>query len=151
MWYIQWSFLAKWFSRQIWWLGVSILEPLDSLLAPREGPYRFVVDLWCFLSMLDGSGAPFWGLWARFWHLGRVPGITLGHPGAQTPKNIKNKIWGDPLNYFLSNNLTLLRYVFEVRLPKASGSLFQRWWNHFSINFEGISQPFCRCWKPWKM
>ena len=139
MWYIQWYFLAKWFScanHRTWhsddtevWEGyniyqiiypitcyviysmifsgqmvfktnlmarVSILEPLDSLLAPREGPYRFVVDLWCFLSMLDGSGASFRGLWARFWHLERVPGITLGHPGAQTPKNIKNIFLGNP-------------------------------------------------------
>ena len=74
------------------------------------------------------------------------PGRLLGPRPLKTSKNIF--FWDLILDYFLGHNLTLLGYVFEVRLPKASGSLFQRFWTHFGINFEGISSPFCRCWKP---
>ncbi len=72
--------------------------------------------------MLDGCGTAFWHLWPHFWHPGEVLGTPGETPWTQTPKNIKKIIfWDLILDYFLGHNLTLLGYVFEVRLPKASG------------------------------
>ena len=76
-------------------------------------------------SPIDCFGTPFWHLWAHFWRPGRVLGTTLGHPGPQTPKNLKKITFWDLIS----------RSLFDM--------FFTFWWWCFSHVFQTSLLPPC--------